>query len=105
MGTISSLMGNRQCWYFYKIPVTGPLTIDGHVICERKLTAGRRSKHCTFGLYSFFTLLQVIKFLGKGSYGSVLQVQRLGDGQPYALKVRYLAVRAWVQKLINLRGI
>lgn len=30
---------------------------------------------------------QVIKFLGKGSYGSVLQVQRLGDGQPYALKV------------------
>ncbi len=31
---------------------------------------------------------QVLKFLGKGSYGSVLQVQRLGDGQLYALKVR-----------------
>ncbi|KAF5837626.1 kinase-like domain-containing protein [Dunaliella salina] len=29
---------------------------------------------------------KVIKFLGKGSYGSVLQVQRLGDGQMYALK-------------------
>ncbi len=31
---------------------------------------------------------QVVKFLGKGSYGSVFQVQRLGDGQTYALKVR-----------------
>ncbi|KAJ9517846.1 hypothetical protein QJQ45_004112 [Haematococcus lacustris] len=29
---------------------------------------------------------KVIKFLGKGSYGSVYQVQRLSDGQLYALK-------------------
>lgn len=29
---------------------------------------------------------KVVKFLGKGSYGSVFQVQRLTDGQTYALK-------------------
>ena len=29
---------------------------------------------------------KVLKFLGKGSYGSVFQVQRLSDGQEYALK-------------------
>lgn len=31
---------------------------------------------------------KVLKFLGKGSYGSVFQVQRLDDNQSYALKVR-----------------
>lgn len=30
---------------------------------------------------------KVHKFLGKGSYGSVFQVQRLSDNQSYALKV------------------
>jgi serine/threonine protein kinase len=30
---------------------------------------------------------QVVRFLGKGSYGSVFEVQRLSDGQTYALKV------------------
>ncbi len=37
-------------------------------------------------------LLQVVKFLGKGSYGSVFQVQRLGDGQTYALKVGFTRI-------------
>jgi hypothetical protein len=36
---------------------------------------------------------QVVRFLGKGSYGSVFEVQRLNDGQTYALKVSDVVAR------------
>lgn len=41
------------------------------------------------------TKFKVVKVVGKGSYGTVYKVQRLSDGQAYALNVDVKGCGAW----------
>ncbi len=70
-------------WHVNAVHITANATIAACLVCARAFCTGHAS------VEQFMTrrfTVQVIKALGKGSYGVVYKVQRLADGQEYAMK-------------------